>query len=146
MILKNVKHEAFCQEMAKGVNHGQAYINAGYRTPLDDARKHASRLMTKDNIKARLSQLQEKTNKRYDLSKEAIMKYVDIVIRDCMKDSKGGKDKDGNIIEPRIDNMNLLKSIDIMNKMGGNYSETINNKLEGEITNTVINMIPVKKK
>jgi hypothetical protein len=56
-VLRNPKHETFAQQFAKNGNATQAYIDAGY--PEQAARQCASRLLTKANVRARVTELQE---------------------------------------------------------------------------------------
>lgn len=51
--LKNARHERFAQELAKGQTADEAYVLAGFKP----ARSNASRLMAKDSIKARVSEI-----------------------------------------------------------------------------------------
>jgi hypothetical protein len=53
-ILKNPRHEAFAQELAKGKTADEAYQAVGYRAD----RGHASRLAANGNICVRLAELQ----------------------------------------------------------------------------------------
>ena len=56
-VLKNSRHELFCQALSQGMTQEQAYIAAKYKqSPL--ARMHASRLATKDHIRIRVTELQ----------------------------------------------------------------------------------------
>lgn len=52
-VLKNAKHEAFAQALAKGKTATQAYADAGYKPD----RKNASRLTTKDDIQRRVDEI-----------------------------------------------------------------------------------------
>ncbi|HEV8034376.1 terminase small subunit [Yoonia sp.] len=52
-VLKNIKHEAFAQGIAKGLSADAAYKAAGYKPN----RHNASRLNTNDNIVARVAEL-----------------------------------------------------------------------------------------
>jgi len=54
-ILKNPKYEKFAQEVAKGKGIEEAYRLAGYEKP---HRQNAHRLMTNDDIKARVAEIQ----------------------------------------------------------------------------------------
>jgi hypothetical protein len=57
--LRNPKHEAFCQGMAKGMTASAAYLAAGYKGD----RTAASRLSTNVNIKQRIGEIiRETTN------------------------------------------------------------------------------------
>jgi hypothetical protein len=53
-VLKNPRHERFCQELAKGKSATEAYGAAGYK----GNRRNASHLATKSDIKRRLEELQ----------------------------------------------------------------------------------------
>jgi hypothetical protein len=53
-ILTNTRHEKFAQELATGKSATEAYVSAGYRP----SRKNASRLRAKDDISARVVELQ----------------------------------------------------------------------------------------
>ena len=58
-VLKNSRHELFCQNLAKGMTQKKAYIGAGYKeTP--DTQAYASRLAAKDNIRQRVVELQSR--------------------------------------------------------------------------------------
>jgi phage terminase small subunit len=58
--LKDPKHEAFAQQLARGLNQTDAYTAAGYKAKLASAKVNASRLLTNANIQARVSELQAK--------------------------------------------------------------------------------------
>lgn len=55
--LKNKKHEKFCNEYIKDMNATQAAIRTGYSEKT--AKMQGSRLMTNDDIKARVAELRE---------------------------------------------------------------------------------------
>jgi hypothetical protein len=55
-VLKDPKHEAFAQHLAKGLSQEAAYKAAGYK----GGRTHASRLVTNGNIGRRVAELTEK--------------------------------------------------------------------------------------
>lgn len=54
--LTNARHERFAQELAKGQTPESAYEAAGFRP----ARQNAHRLMTNDDVAARVAELQER--------------------------------------------------------------------------------------
>jgi phage terminase small subunit len=56
-VLKNARHERFAQEIAKGESQTKAYLAAGYAVPEETARRAASKLMTKHDISARVSEI-----------------------------------------------------------------------------------------
>jgi phage terminase small subunit len=53
-ILPNARHEKFCQALIEGKTAGEAYISAGYRPN----RANASVLKSKQNIAARVAEIQ----------------------------------------------------------------------------------------
>lgn len=55
-VLSDPKHEAFAQALANGKSQTDAYAIAGYKAH----RQNASRLMTNDDVQARVKELQEK--------------------------------------------------------------------------------------
>lgn len=55
--LQNKRHEKFCQEYIKDMNATQAAIRTGYSEKT--AKMQGSRLMTNDDIKARVAELRE---------------------------------------------------------------------------------------
>ena len=53
--LANARHELFCQNLAKGMIPELAYGAAGYKPQ----RQNAHRLMTRDDIRRRVAELQD---------------------------------------------------------------------------------------
>lgn len=58
--LKNPKHEAFCQEIAKGTSNAKAWIAAGYNTNAKAASVSATRMLKQPRIAARINALLER--------------------------------------------------------------------------------------
>ncbi len=77
-ILKNQRHELFCQELAKGKNGDDAYVAAGYLPN----RHNASRLKTTETITARVLELQGKRTDRLTLSRQYV---VDALLENAEK-------------------------------------------------------------
>ena len=57
----NSRHRKFCEGVVAGKTAGQAYIDAGYDSQGKAAITNASRLLTNDNIKQRISNMMDKT-------------------------------------------------------------------------------------
>ena len=57
--LTNARHELFAQELAKGNTQAGAYRLAGYADTNRAGHKNASRMMTNDDIQARVAALQD---------------------------------------------------------------------------------------
>lgn len=72
-ILDNPRHERFAQELAKGKSATEAYIAAGYDTNEDVARRAASRLLTKVDIKARVEELLSGAAERAGVTIERVL-------------------------------------------------------------------------
>lgn len=72
-VLKNARHERFAQELAKGKPASQSYEAAGYK-PSD---AHASRLAGNGKVRARLSELQERTAEKAVCTADDIARQLD---------------------------------------------------------------------
>jgi hypothetical protein len=72
-VLTNPRHELFAQELAKGKSANEAYTVAGYR----QCRQNAARLMSNDDIRARLAELQAITAKSTAITVESICRELD---------------------------------------------------------------------
>src|SRR5262245_59910140 len=88
--LKNPRHEAFAQAIFKSlskhgdkpIGNGHAYLEAGYKTTLEGARRSASRLLIfVDGISERVAELQRQALARLepklDLSRQRIGSRLD---------------------------------------------------------------------
>jgi hypothetical protein len=62
--LKNLRHERFAQETAKGKNGADAYLGAGYALARDAAARNAYRLRSREDVKARIDELAGKKRGR----------------------------------------------------------------------------------
>lgn len=67
-VLKNARHEAFAQGLAKGLTADQAYQDAGFKPH----RGNASRLSANENIRARVSEIQSKAVKKVEVTVESL--------------------------------------------------------------------------
>jgi phage terminase small subunit len=72
-ILKNAKHERFCQGIAEGMTGGDAYIRAGYASNANAASVSATRLLKDAKISARIAEL---LKRREDIEVKATEKAV----------------------------------------------------------------------
>lgn len=63
-VLKNPKHERFCQELAKGKTADEAYQIAGFK----ENRGNATRLKANESISDRVAELQERSAARVELT------------------------------------------------------------------------------
>ncbi len=68
-VLPNQRHERFAQELVKGKTADEAYELAGY----ERNRKNASRLKTKEDIQARMRELQRPAAARAEVTVQTIL-------------------------------------------------------------------------
>lgn len=66
----NTRQQRFCEFIAAGETQINAYLKAGFKVPRTDARKHAARLMTNDDIAARIAVLRKPQTEKAILSKD----------------------------------------------------------------------------
>lgn len=83
-VLKNHKHELFCQELAKGKTGDEAYQLAGYK----ENRFNASRLKTNEHIKARVQDIMGRAASRTELT---ISNVTESLLRIAEKAEKLGE-------------------------------------------------------
>jgi hypothetical protein len=63
-VLRNAKHEAFAQAVAIGKNQDEAYAAIGFKPH----RQNAHRLMTRDDIKARVLEIKNRVSEKAEWS------------------------------------------------------------------------------
>ncbi|GGA64859.1 hypothetical protein [Pelagibacterium lentulum] len=73
--LKNAKHEAFAQGLAKGLSASDAYVEAGYKRN----RHNAASLSRKQHILTRVAELQAKAVKKVEVTIESLAAEYDEV-------------------------------------------------------------------
>ncbi|MBX5238638.1 terminase small subunit [Rhizobium sp. NLR22b] len=67
-VLKNARHETFAQSVAKGNSATEAYEAAGFKPH----RQNAARLMTNDDVCARIKELQAKAVKKVEITVDSL--------------------------------------------------------------------------
>lgn len=70
-VLDNQRHELFAQNVAKGMNQTEAYIEAGYSE--EGANGNAARLMANDAVKERVRELQASAAQKTETSVERLL-------------------------------------------------------------------------
>lgn len=75
-ILQNQRHEKFAQELATGKSATEAYCLAGVKP----SRQNAARLRTKDDVNARVFELQQAAAKSVEISLESVCRELDEAI------------------------------------------------------------------
>jgi hypothetical protein len=76
-LLDNPRHEIFAQELAKGASQEEAYETAGYKPN----RSHASRLVAKGNVSARVSEIMGGAAERAEVTVESLIREADVIQR-----------------------------------------------------------------
>jgi phage terminase small subunit len=66
----NTRQQRFCEFIAAGETQTNAYLKAGFKVPRTDARKHAARLMTNDDIASRIAVLRKPQTEKAILSRD----------------------------------------------------------------------------
>lgn len=104
------RNHLFIQEYLIDYKPMEAAIRAGYSPAT--AAQTASRLLNQKLIIEEIDKYKKMDAERYEIKKELIVKEIFDVISKC-------KDKG--------DSNNLLKALDMLNKMAGHYSQTVTN-------------------
>lgn len=78
-MLKNVRHEAFCQAYALGGNASEAYRKAGYSAK--DADVAGPRLLGNVGIQQRIEQIRLENDGKSELTKAQALHYLAQIIR-----------------------------------------------------------------
>ena len=86
-ILRNPRHEKFCELVVSGIKPSEAYISIGYSA--NGADQAASRLLRRDDVRARISELQagahESAVERCVLSQVWVLESLKKVVQRCMQ-------------------------------------------------------------
>ena len=101
-VLKNVKHEAFAQGLAKGKTVDQSYIDAGFSAN----RGNAARLNAKESVRARVQEIQQKVAAKAEWSAADRIAMLEKIAADNAKK------------DPRV----TVSAIAETNKMTGAYA------------------------
>ncbi len=75
-ILSNPRHEKFAQALANGKSATEAYVNAGFRA----SRQNAARLRTKDDISARVLEIQRTAAQSAEITLAGVLRELDQAI------------------------------------------------------------------
>jgi len=87
-VLTNTRHEIFCRGLVEGKSADRAFVDAGYKP----GRNNASRLRSKENIRTRVAELQNRGLRRHDVTVDRIIEaYAKIGFSDIreMFDASG---------------------------------------------------------
>ena len=86
-VLSNSKHEKFCNERMSGKSGAAAY-RAAYGSDVGGADQAASRLLKRDDIGARLAELQSETAERNEVTVDSLVRDYQRIYDESMKDPK----------------------------------------------------------
>lgn len=84
-VLKNARHEAFAQGLAKGKTSDEAYADAGFKPN----RGNATRLKANESVSDRVKELQAQGAERALVSIESLTEELEEARRLAMADEKG---------------------------------------------------------
>jgi phage terminase small subunit len=71
--LRNTRREKFCLALAEGKSAHEAYTLAGYKP----CRQNAARLMTFDDIKARVAEIQAENAKKSEVTVQSLLNELE---------------------------------------------------------------------
>lgn len=71
--LKNIRHEKFCQNLAKGMSKSEAYVTAGYDPKHPD--QAAQQLYRNIKVQSRLKELKGKASEKFELTRDDLIKF-----------------------------------------------------------------------
>ena len=104
------KRLKFIQEYLKDFDGTAAAIRAGYSE--HSARFLASRLLANPDVKAELEQRIKENSKKLNIRRDFVVEKLMKLIAECETDK---------------DRITLIKSLDMLNKMSGQYTHTVVN-------------------
>ena len=123
-MLSNTRHEKFCQSIVMGMSQKDSYIKAGYKARDNSAEAHSARLVRNGKVSKRIDEIQEKTAKKFEITKDKLL-------AELAKDATAK-------IKDKVRRAEKHKAIEIINKMCGyNEAEVIKNTGIGEILKSI---------
>lgn len=85
-VLSNARHEQVAQAVAKGIDQTHAYLTAYPKSSEEAARRAASRLLTSDDVRARVQELSGKAAERAVVTAQMILERAWEVANSDAKD------------------------------------------------------------
>ena len=77
----NVRRERFCELIVAGKAPADAWLEAGYNTSRDVARRNAHTALTKDDVQQRIAKLREEISKKTTLDLQEKLEFLTKIIR-----------------------------------------------------------------
>ena len=129
----NVKQEKFIQNIVKGMSQREAYKNA-YKVNYDENAidNNASKLFNKDEVQTRYKELLKELEDKSIMSAKDRMVWLTKVVNGEIKHTS--YDSNGNAYDNEAYISDKLKSIDILNKMSGEYITKVDASVESDVT------------
>ncbi len=128
----NKNQKLFCHEYVKNGNNGtRAYMEVYSNCTEETARRNASKLLTKTDVKEYIESLQKELKDEAIMSAKERMEWLTEVVKDIQREVTSIRTADEDIIigDKNADLNTKIKAIDIMNKMTGEYVT----KVEGNV-------------
>lgn len=128
----NNNQKLFCHEYVKNGNNGtRAYMEVYSNCTEETARRNASKLLTKTDVKEYIESLQKELKDEAIMSAKERMEWLTEVVKDIQREVTSIRTADEDIIigDKNADLNTKIKAIDIMNKMTGEYVT----KVEGNV-------------
>lgn len=129
MELENPRWEKFAQEYAKGASGAEAYVSAGYKAKdVYTASANANRLLKKDKVADRVSELQKEAASSAVADAREIREFLTSVMRGETDEEQIVVVGSGNGFSEAVkrkkapSHADRMKAADMLNKMGGNYN------------------------
>lgn len=124
--LKNPRHELFCREYIVDYNGRQAAIRAGYSD--SSAGNQASRLLTNDDVLARVRELQKEQMERLSLNADMVILEILDTYRSCrqgtpvlQRNQTTGKWEESGIYQ--FDSHGALKALEMLGRHLGVFEK-----------------------
>lgn len=137
------KQEKFVLEFAKCGNATQAYINSGYKYKNEKvATSLASRLLSKDDVKARLREIHEETKNNSIADIEEMQSVLTKIIREQLDEEVLMTEGDGegmsHVVSKRKQAAlkDRLRAIELLTKMQGGFIDKV--QIEGNVPVTFV--------
>ena len=129
------KHKQFCRELLKNqFNQTKAYQAVYPKSKSENARVHASRLMTKDNIQQYLEKLKSKQEKKELITIDEIVIGIKKVLDNCTKEDEAGNIKEAG----------ALKALELLGKYKSMFTDNV--KVQSDVRNVLTFSQAAKKK
>ena len=144
----NSRQERFCEFVAAGESHTDAYIKAGFKTSRENARKNAARMTTNDDILQRISELRAESEDicNAKMTKQEKLDFLARVIRTPIGELEPGNPfcaeftievlpgKEG-VIRKRVKAFDKLRAIELHSKLMGHFEP---DRKEIELNNSTL--------